>query len=862
MSSKLKGPLKKKYAVETLGIVSIYNKIGNFMLKLKINFRQTLVIFGQKICIFTLAKRYLTSGATRLGVLITLVLLSCNLISAKEYLIDLTKSTIYVDSKADQIKQFAAKELQKHLDLITGGGIPIVHSKQALKGNNITFMVGVVPKSKRSKKMKPEMANYMYDARHKRLYLWGDDRITSSYSYVCASSRNRTGTLSAVYDFLRFELGVKWIKPGDDGICYHKQHKLNLKHKDYSWAPTMLFSGARIEAWRQRVLRQCYAATPPKIRVTAAFLTKKYNEDMIWQRRMKFSNARRPAYYHAFTQYWKKYGKQHPEWFALGKNGKRGVAAGQRASYLKLCVSNPKLLDAIVAEWRAKWLKDKSYNIYNACPNDSEVYCRCKKCCALDVKASGAKSKGDTFESDSKSDRYVYFWNELLKRAKKFNPQAKVIVYIYADYRYAPRKQILSDGVICGFVPRFMDRPAETKKVWAQWKKMGMKEVFLRPNDFNDSVGMPMGNSRYIYDKFALSKKYKLVGTDYDRAYNALDAELDGLAFYVLGQSFNHPDKSYNELADEFFSTFENAKADIREYYRYWIKLFEQKRLPKIQLAGGFEGRRYMFNNLANFYQYEDFIKAHQILLRALKNNLPARIRKNIDSLILANEHSKLLYQAITCTTIEGKIKAAQALYNFRLKNKTKLSSSLSLMFGTESSFNDITGIKTYVMNAKSNSVHLGKNMVKNGDFQQGRKNWSIPQKDKALFSLFPVATGKGAYLKVIGARTPDGYSRISNLIKGADLKPGDEVIIKAKIKCDKLTGKFEAMLRQADNKNSSLRYSGFSFSKSAAFGWKDYSKKIKIRARATAFYIYLIATNLASDDAVYITDISIRKIK
>jgi hypothetical protein len=93
-------------------------------------------------------------------------------------------------------------------------------------------------------------------------------------------------------------------------------------------------------------------------------------------------------------------------------------------------------------------------------------------------------------------------------------------------------------------------------------------------------------------------------------------------------------------------------------------------------------------------------------------------------------------------------------------------------------------------------------------------------------------------------------------------LKNGDNVIIKAKVKCDKLTGKFEIMLRQADNKNKSLRYSGFSFSQSAAFGWKAYSKKVKIKARATNFYIYLIATNLASDDAIYITDISIEKIK
>jgi uncharacterized protein DUF4838/glycosyl hydrolase family 2 len=655
---------------------------------------------------------------TLLGILTISVLLSCNLISAKDYLLDLTKSTIYVDAKADKIKQFAAQELQKHLNLITGEKIPIVHSKQALKGNRLSFMIGVVPKSKKSKKLKPEMANYMYDARHKRLYLWGDDRITSRYKTPCASSRNRTGTLSAVYDFLRFELGVKWIKPGDTGIVYQKQRKLSLKHNDYSWAPAMLFSGARIEAWRQRVLRQCYATTPPKLRVTAAFLTKKYNEDMIWQRRMKFSNARMPEYQHAFTRYWSKYGKSHPEWFALGKNGKRGVAAGQRASYLKLCVTNPELLDTIVAGWKQRWEKDKSYDIYNACPNDSQGYCRCKKCCALDVKAREDKryaansrpdsfgitkkqQKGDTFETDSKSDRYVYFWNELLKRARRFNPQAKVIVYIYADYRYAPRKQILSDGIICGFVPRFMDRPAATKKAWAQWKKMGMNEVFLRPNDFNDCSGLPMGNSKYIYDKFSLSKPYKLAGMDYDRAYNHLDNNINGLAIYILSQARLYPEKSYNELANEFFATFGNAKADISKFYRYWVKLFETKRLPDIAKAAGFEGRDYLYEHLGQYYQLEDFVITQKILHKALKKAITPRVRRNIESLILSNMHARLIYLAITTNVSqasdEKKRVASLALYTFRVANRVKLSGSLMLLSNIENSFSDIAGIKRYV---------------------------------------------------------------------------------------------------------------------------------------------------------------------
>ena len=650
------------------------------------------------------------------------MLCGCNLLQAKTPPIDLTGSSVYVDGKADQIKRFAAEELQQHLSLITGKNIPLVHSQKAIKPGSFVFMVGVAdPNLKSTNKLAVEEARYRLDEKNARLYLFGDDYVASNRRAPKATSawtRNRVGTLFAVYDFLNQELGVKWIKPGKDGITYKQQEQLVMSRTNHRWVPRMLFRGWRTEAWDKKVQVRFNAKTPVAFRLTPTELAAKQTEELIWQRRMKFGRPNRPGYGHAFTKYWEKYGKQHPEWFALGKNGKRGVGAGQKAERLKLCVSNPELLDAIAAEWQAKWLKNKNYNVYNACPNDSRGYCRCKKCCALDVSKDSDKhyagidgidnegilkkqAKGETFETDPKSDRYVYFWNELLKRARQFNPKAKLIVYIYSDYRYPPRKQVLADGVICGFVPRFRDLVTTTDKEWTEWKKRGMKEVFLRPNDFNDTAGMPMGNSKYIFDKFSLSKDYQLVGTDYDRAYNALDAELSGLAFYVLGQAFTYPEKSYDTLANEFYASFGNAKAEVSEFYRYWIKLFEQKRLAKVRYASGFEGRRYLFNNLQEFFQPKDFATAQQILLRALKKELPSRIRKNIESIILANEHSRLLYLAITTNKSQApaakKSVAARALYDFRLANQAKLSGSFTMYFGTEASFNDATGIRRYI---------------------------------------------------------------------------------------------------------------------------------------------------------------------
>ena len=672
------------------------------------------------LIIMTIKKCYLN-----LFVVLSVIFPLCGcgvLVKTSENSINLTKSTIYVAADADQIKQFSAQELQKHLNLITGTNIPIVHFENEINPDSPIFVIGTgAPSSKPLDTLATEEACYSIDEDNSRIYLFGNDHIFSNRKDPMATSaymRNSVGTLFAVYDFLGQELGVKWIKPGDDGITYREQSKFVMTQKNHSWTPSMLFRGFRTEAWSEKIQNRYKVGTPEAFHVTSEYLAAKLNEELIWQRRMKFGMPNRPGYGHAFTHYWEQYGENHPEWFALGKNGKRGVEGGQRADRLKLCISNPELLDAIVAEWKAKWLKDKKFNVYNACPNDSRGYCRCENCCALDVieKADNQyagidgidpeginrkESKDDTFETDSKTDRYVYFWNELLKRAKKFNPQAKLIVYIYSDYRYPPRNQILADGIICGFVPRFMDRVSITEQEWVKWKERGMKEVFLRPNDFNDSVGMPMGSGKYIFDKFSLSKKYQLVGSDYDRAYNALEGELSGLARYALAQAHNYPEKSYVAIENEFYATFGDAQNEIAQFYRYWVSLFEEKRLNHVQKAGGFGGRRYLFNNLNKFYQPQDFATAHQILMRALKKNMSPRIRKNIESIILANEHSRLTYLAITTNSskvpVDHKKKATQALYDFRLANKDKLSGSFTMLFGVEDSFRDVAGIKRFV---------------------------------------------------------------------------------------------------------------------------------------------------------------------
>ncbi len=159
--------------------------------------------------------------------------------------------------------------------------------------------------------------------------------------------------------------------------------------------------------------------------------------------------------------------------------------------------------------------------------------------------------------------------------------------------------------------------------------------------------------------------------------------------------------------------------------------------------------------------------------------------------------------------------------------------------------------------------VFAQNNLVENGDFKQESKHWYVSKKDVGQFIFVPADKPEGPYLKVTGADKPDGYARISNQLKlSADnsLKPGDSVTIKAKIKCEKLSGKFQIMLRQADAKGKSLNYTGITLRKRYKCNWKEFSAKAKILKNTARIYVFIISRYLSNQDAVYVKDIGLEK--
>ncbi len=622
----------------------------------------------------------------KLFAVMPLLWLSVFLYGAVDVAVDPNHAVIVLPENAGPIRRFAALELQKHLELITGTLLPI---RPRSENGMYPFYLGP-PAGTDLKEQVREEAHWLVTP--EGTWLYGEDfqgipaKTVNDFSPVF-SKASRTGTLFAVYDFLEKELGILWLEPGDDGIVYPSTAKLKLAAGSGSWSPGGLIQRqirTGYSSWKH-YSEQVAPTLPESFRQNREQYEKSSEAVHIWLKRQRMGNSSPMSYGHAFTHWWKLYGKEHPEYFAMQADGVRRPENQQQPDRCKICVSNPAVHNRIVANWRAE--KNPS-QIINVCENDSGGYCRCPECLKLD-----APLKGEKF-ADNLSDRYVWFANAVRRKAAEFNPDASVIMYAYSCYRFPPRREKVDPQVIIGFVPSMM-MLEQVERMYRGWKQAGAQKLFLRPNDQHVNTGLPMGFEKQMFDHFQLGIKNGIIGSDYDSLHNFWPAT--GFADYVLARAHTDPSKSFEHWENEYCSAYGAAKDKVRDYFRYWRQNIWEKRLTpnmaKIRERGRYGNfRRGLMWDINKYYTPADFEATDAILAEAAGQKLSASERHRLETLQLANRHARLAYQALVAPPSQ-KFLEGRKLLEFREKHRDDLNFNWGALLKIEQDFGDVSGI-------------------------------------------------------------------------------------------------------------------------------------------------------------------------
>ncbi len=535
---------------------------------------------------------------------------------------------------------YAAEEFVAHIELAAGTKLELFKESELPKADSSRIFIGDTAASRRlgidTAALKPD--EFVLRISHGDLYVVGKETPDANPT---DEHNNHRGTLFGVYETLERFVGVRWLWPSTLGTFVPRTDNLVIADPlDEQQQPRLRF---RAFHWNQvKMAARKYSKKTERLAFTEAGI-KNYHRDLLVylsRHRLGFTE-KKPSTRHEFSYWWKKHGQEHPEWFMLNENGKRGPkedANPWQLSHVPMCVSNPELHRYIVDK---HWDGGDDLRLGEV---DVRAFCQCEKCLAWD--GPQPENPPDFAKVDYTprlvSDRYARFWKTIYDMAVKRNPNVKVTTFLYWNYMPAPLGNIeLHPGIYGEFVPwsgrtaYFPMRKEEEQWLREQWLGWERKNISIayRPNYFHGGYVMPHLSTWQAGEFLRFAYKHGMVGTSFDSLFGHWAAK--GPMLYMHMRLFWNPELEIAAIRQEYFSAFGPAAVQVERYFDYWEDYSQDC----------FGGRMYNPVSAHLCYPEKVFLPADKLLQDALEaaqtSPLP-EFAARVEFLRAGLEHAKL----------------------------------------------------------------------------------------------------------------------------------------------------------------------------------------------------------------------------
>lgn len=487
---------------------------------------------------------------------------------------------IAIPAEAPASVRFAADELQKHIRKATGAELAIKATGEDHSQPNVVKLgFGAVTAA-----LGP--FGFVINAGEHELVIAGRDDPLPTFAaaeLVGHGSMSRSvGTLFGVYDFLDRELGVHFLWPGELGVHVPARPDLRFDVFTRTGEPILDFALFRMSTSNPLGWADIDNRT--------AFL----EHSALWLIRHGFAARDMVRGGHAFHDYWEKYGRTNPDFFALLPDGTRRPLEGNpTGNFISMCVSNPALHDKIVENYA----KTKSMTVSIA-ENDIPGLCRCPGCRAWDTAAKKdefarhpywggdmmptsstrfavlSADEGGTVDAHfaSVTDRYARFYNAVYDRLRQVNPKVRVCVQAYANFQAAPIEVKLNPNIYVGYVgwpsfPYTASKIAAARREFDAWRESGAS-ITTRPNVTHVGANLPLWFARKIGQIYRQDLHAGIKGIDFDSLLG--EYAVQGPSYYMLARLTKRPDLTVEAILDEYWSAFGTAGAAVAQYFAHW----------------------------------------------------------------------------------------------------------------------------------------------------------------------------------------------------------------------------------------------------------------------------------------------------
>jgi len=396
----------------------------------------------------------------------------------------------------------------------------------------------------------------------------------------------RAAGLSHAVTYLLETLGCRYLWPGKTGKVIPKRDRVEIPAIALDHVSPFKVREIRVfdplqDYWRQNLERLGIDPKAYKKVYDEASKDDKGNRDFfVWHGvndgRDQLGGAY--AWGHYFGDYYKRFGKDHPDWFALQPTGTREQELRDRPERPQLCLSNRELAHQCATEHVANFRKNKAImGLSGSLPDGGYMTeCMCENCRKLDP-PNGPKVKihvqaplWTAFDYVSLTDRAMTFCNRIAEEIDRECPGKKLCYDIYSCYSMPPlvvkpHKNLvfISCSGSCANEKGYRDYRANI----ANWCTFG-NPILWRPNVLIGFHGaMPQNFARLMFKDLETYKVNGVFGTDFD----CMDSQwaVKGLVYYMLSKAHLNIDRlSYDTLLDDYCqSAFGPAAKPMRTYF-------------------------------------------------------------------------------------------------------------------------------------------------------------------------------------------------------------------------------------------------------------------------------------------------------
>jgi len=340
------------------------------------------------------------------------------------------RAIIAIAEDPDEHEQLAVNELQLHLEKISGAKVDAKTIKvdeaksfiaETHAANKTPILIGRITRERLAKEFKkpPTRGAFVLQVADGAVRIHGLEE----------------GSYYGVIELLE-QLDCRWFMPGDLGTVIPKRETITIKEQTTKQSPSFASRHFQMpnREWQKRarcggdVFRGGHGIKAPPYQ------------------RNKTTGAYEPG--------------ENAEYYGL-VDGKR---IGRQH-----CVSNPKLISYTVSAVKKLRAAGKGPVIAMG-PNDGRGFCECTNCRALDG------GDFDPFSNElSVTDRYIWFFNQVLAGVEDEYPDTKLAFYVYHSYMRPPLKWKPNPRIQGALAPISLDRvhgfsnPVAPEKSYLKW---------------------------------------------------------------------------------------------------------------------------------------------------------------------------------------------------------------------------------------------------------------------------------------------------------------------------------------------------------------------------------------------------------